>query len=60
MTIKDLASMTGYSVGTVSRVLNNHPNVSNAARESILRAVSESGFAVTNCGRIDIEELIEL
>lgn len=44
MTIKDLASMTGYSVGTVSRVLNNHPNVSNAARESILRAVSESGF----------------
>ena len=44
MTIKDLASMTGYSVGTVSRVLNNHPNVSDTARETILRAVNESGF----------------
>ena len=44
MTIKDLAAMTGYSVGTVSRVLNNHPNVSDAARETIARAVAESGF----------------
>lgn len=44
MTIKDLATMTGYSVGTVSRVLNNHPNVSDTARETILRAVEECGF----------------
>ncbi len=44
MTIKDLAAMTGYSVGTVSRVLNNHPNVSDVARETILRAVEKSGF----------------
>ena len=44
MTIKDLAAMTGYSVGTVSRVLNNHPNVSDAARRTILAAVAESGF----------------
>ena len=44
MTIKDLAAMTGYSVGTVSRVLNNHPNVSDAARETILQAVEQSGF----------------
>ena len=44
MTIKDLAAMTGYSVGTVSRVLNNHPNVSAAARTAISRAVEESGF----------------
>lgn len=44
MTIKDLAAMTGYSVGTVSRVLNNHPNVSAAARSAILQAVESSGF----------------
>ena len=44
MTIKDLAAMTGYAVGTVSRVLNNHPNVSEKARTAILRAVEESGF----------------
>ena len=44
MTIKDLAAMTGYSVGTVSRVLNNHPNVSDSARKTILAAVEQSGF----------------
>lgn len=44
MTIKDLAAQTGYSVGTVSRVLNNQRNVSDKAREAILRAAKESGF----------------
>ena len=44
MTIKDLAAQTGYSVGTISRVLNNQPNVSAKAREAILRAAEESGF----------------
>ena len=44
MTIKDLAKKTGYGVATVSRVLNNHPNVSEAARSAIMRAAQESGF----------------
>lgn len=44
MTIKDLAAQTGYSVGTVSRVLNNQPHVSELAREVILKAAAESGF----------------
>lgn len=44
MTIKDLAAQTGYSVGTVSRVLNNQPHVSELAREIILKAAEESGF----------------
>ncbi len=44
MTIKDLAEKTGYAVGTVSRALNNHPNVSEKARRSILKAAQESGF----------------
>ena len=46
MTIKDLAKRTGYGVATVSRVLNNHPNVSEKARRSILKAVEESGFQI--------------
>ncbi len=46
MTIKDLAKKTGYSVATVSRVLNNFPNVSRKTREEILRAVEESGFQI--------------
>lgn len=44
MTIKDLAAQTGYSVGTISRVLNNQPHVSELAREIILKAAEESGF----------------
>ena len=44
MTIKDLSAQTGYSVGTISRGLNNQPNVSQKARETILRAADECGF----------------
>ena len=46
MTIKDLAEKTGYSVATISRVLNNHPNVSKKTREAVNRAVEESGFQI--------------
>lgn len=46
MTIKDLAAKTGYSLGTISRVLNNHPHVSEKARAVILRAVEEYGFEI--------------
>lgn len=44
MTIKDLSAQTGYSVGTVSRVLNNQPNVSEKARKIILEAADACGF----------------
>ncbi len=44
MTIKDLAAITGYAVGTVSRALNDHPNVSDKARKAILQAAKEYGF----------------
>ena len=44
MTIKDLAAITGYAVGTVSRALNDHPNVSDKARKTILKAAKEYGF----------------
>lgn len=46
MTIKDLAERTGYAVGTVSRALNNHPNVSEKARTAILQAAQEVGFEI--------------
>lgn len=46
MTIKELAEITGYAVGTVSRALNNHPNVSDEAREKILAAAKEYHFEI--------------
>ncbi len=44
MTIKDIAKLSGYGVGTVSRVLNNHPDVSDKARERIMAIVQAEGF----------------
>ncbi len=51
MTIRDLAAQTGYSVGTVSRVLNNQPHVSELAKEIILKAAEESGFQLNENAR---------
>lgn len=48
MTIKDLARETGYSVGTISRVLNGQPNVSERARKTILACVEKRGFQLNS------------
>jgi len=37
MTIKDIARLCGVSVSTVSRALNNRPDVSRELRQKILR-----------------------
>ena len=44
MDIRDIARLSGYSVGTVSRVLNDHPGVSVRARERVLEVVREVGY----------------
>ncbi len=51
MTIKDIAKRSGYAVGTVSRVLNGHPDVSDEARRRILAVVEETGFKPNNNAR---------
>lgn len=52
MTIKDLARETGYSVGTISRALNNHPNVSDTARKTIMEAVERHDFILNTNAKI--------
>ena len=47
MTIKDIAQEAGYSVGTVSRVLNNHPDVSDKARKKVMAVVKKNHFKLT-------------
>ncbi|MFB5198546.1 LacI family DNA-binding transcriptional regulator [Neobacillus sp. KR4-4] len=42
--IKDLAKMAGVSVTTVSRVLNNHPYVSDEKRNAVLEAIRRSNY----------------
>ncbi|MBQ9686256.1 MAG: LacI family DNA-binding transcriptional regulator [Oscillospiraceae bacterium] len=51
MTIKDIARECGVSVSTVSRVLNNHPDVSEAVRRKVLSAVEERGYIPNNSAR---------
>ncbi len=48
MTIKDIAQLSGYAVGTVSRVLNGSPNVSEAARQKIEAVVREYDFKLNS------------
>ena len=46
MTIKDIAKACGVSVSTVSRVLNNRPDVSESVRRRVLAAVEAKYEAV--------------
>lgn len=48
MTIKDIARESGYAVGTVSRVLNNRPDVSETARKTIMEVVEKHHFRLNN------------
>lgn len=43
-TIRDIARLSGCSVSTVSRVLNNHPYVSEEKRSNIQRLIQELGY----------------
>ncbi len=51
MTIKDIAKACGVSVSTVSRVLNNHPDVSQSVRERVQAMVESSGYIPNNSAR---------
>lgn len=42
--INDLAKMSGVSVTTVSRVLNNHPYVSKEKRDAVLEAIRATNY----------------
>ena len=42
--IRQIAKLSGYSVSSVSRVLNNHPHVSEEARKKILAVIRELDY----------------
>ncbi len=48
ITIKDIARESGYAISTVSRVLNNHADVSDTAKERILAVVEEKKFRLNS------------
>ena len=51
MTIKDIARVCGVSVSTVSRVLNNRPDVSGEVRRRVMSVVEREGYIPNNSAR---------
>ena len=52
MNIKDVARLAGVGVSTVSRVINNHPDVKESTREKVNRIIKESNYIPNNSARI--------
>jgi DNA-binding LacI/PurR family transcriptional regulator len=48
ITIRDVASRSGVSIGTVSRALKNQPGLTEETRQQVLRAALELGYDTTN------------
>ncbi len=48
MTIKDIARLSGYAVGTVSRALNGSTNISPEAKAKIMAVVEEHHFRLNS------------
>lgn len=49
--VRDVAARAGVSRQTVSRVLNDHPEVAAVTRERVLRAMDELGYRMNNAAR---------
>ena len=52
MNIRDIARLAGVGVSTVSRVINEHPDVKDETREKILKIIKESNYIPNNSARI--------
>lgn len=51
MTIKDIARLSGVSVSTVSRVLNNRPDVSEESRRRVRSVIENESYIPNNTAR---------
>jgi LacI family transcriptional regulator len=50
-TIKDIARICGVGVSTVSRAINNHPDINNETKEKIMNAIKEHGYVPNDSAR---------
>ena len=50
-TIRDVATRSGVGVGTVSRVINNSPQISEKTRKIVLDAIKELGYVPNVAGK---------
>lgn len=52
MNIKDIAKIAGVGVSTVSRVINDHPDVKEETREKIKKIIKESNYIPNDSARL--------
>ena len=50
-TIKEVAARSGVGIGTVSRVLNNSPQISEETRQKVLKAIKELNYVPNVAGK---------
>lgn len=50
-TIKDIAKVCGVGVSTVSRAINNHPDINPETKEMILQVIKEHNYIPNNSAR---------
>ena len=50
-TIKDVARICGVGVSTVSRAINNHPDINPETKEKIMRVIEENHYIPNNSAR---------
>lgn len=51
MTIKDVAKKCGVGISTVSRAINNHPDISPETKQMVMDVIREIGFIPNNSAR---------
>lgn len=50
-TIKDIAKLCGVGVSTVSRAINNHPDINQQTKEKIMQVIREYNYIPNNSAR---------
>lgn len=51
ITIKDIARLSGVGVSTVSRAINNHPDINPETKALIMKTIEEYGYIPNNSAR---------
>lgn len=51
LTIKDVAKMCGVGISTVSRAINNHPDINPETKQRIMDTIREHGYIPNNSAR---------
>lgn len=51
VTIKDIARICGVGVSTVSRAINNHPDINQETRDMVMRTIQEHNYVPNNSAR---------